>query len=100
MTLTLQKRIVLTFVPLLVLLLILGTTGVVLLYRLGSRIDGILRENYHSVIAMEHLSDALERIDSSFQFTLAGREAKARIQYEANWKIYRDNLLVEQGNIT
>jgi PAS domain S-box-containing protein len=100
MTLTLQKRIVLTLVPLLALFLISGGAGVVLLYRLGTRVDAILRENYDSVIAMEHLGDALERIDSSFQFTLAGREAKARDQYEANWNTYRENLRVEQGNIT
>lgn len=100
MTLTLQKRIALTLVPLLALLLVLGSAGVVLLYRLGTRIDAILRENYDSVIAMEHLGDALERIDSSFQFTLAGREATARVQYEGNWKTYREHLRVEQGNIT
>lgn len=100
MTLTLQKRIALTLIPLMALLLILGSAGVVLLYRLGTRVDAILRENYDSVIAMERLGDALERIDSSFQFTLAGREAKARAQYEANWVIYRENLRVEQGNIT
>jgi PAS domain S-box-containing protein len=100
MILSLQKRIVLTLVPLLGLLLILGGAGVVLLYRLGTRVDAILRENYDSVIAMEHLGDALERIDSSFQFTLAGQEAKARIQYDANWEIYRTNLYAEQGNIT
>jgi PAS domain S-box-containing protein len=100
MTLSLQKRIVITFVPLLALLLILGSAGMALLFRLGTRIDAILRENYDSVIAMEHLDNALERIDSSFQFAIAGREEKARLQYEANWKIYRDNLRLEQGNIT
>lgn len=100
MTLPLRKRIILTLFPLLALLLILGTAGVWLLYHLGTRSDAILRENYDSVIAMEHLKDGLERIDSSFQFTLAGQEAKARTQYEANWKTYRDNLRFEQGNIT
>src|SRR5450755_3043497 len=100
MTLTLQKRIVLTLVPLLALFLGLGSAGLVLLYWLGTRADAILRENYDSVIAMEHLGDALERIDSSFQFTLAGQEAKARVQYEANWKTYREHLRVEEANIT
>ena len=37
----------------------------------------ILRENYDSVLAMERLNEALERIDSSFQFALAGREDEA-----------------------
>lgn len=100
MTVPLQRRFILAFVPLLALLLVLGTAGIVLLYQLGTSVDVILRENYNSVIAMEHLNEALERIDSSFQFTLAGQEEKARAQYEANWGIYRKNLRMEQGNIT
>ena len=56
--------------------------ALVLLHRLGGSIDAILRENYDSVIAMERLNEALERIDSSFQFALAGRRrTKARQQY-------------------
>ena len=49
---------------------------------------------------MERLNEALERIDSSFQFTLAGQEAKARDQYQENWAIYREKLRFEQGNVT
>src|SRR5262249_47274934 len=85
---------------LLALLAVLGGAGIVLLYRLGGSIDLILRENYDSVIAMEHLNEALERIDSSFQFALAGEEEKARAQYDKNWIAYRESLEVEQHNIT
>jgi signal transduction histidine kinase len=100
MTFTLRSRIFLTLLPLLLLLIVLGSTGVVLLYGLGGKIDEILRENYESVIAMERLNEALERIDSSFQFALAGRGRKAREQYAANWKLYYDALKKEQENIT
>ena len=100
MTLTLRGRIILTVVPLVVLQTILGVAGVVLLSHLGGRIDSILRENYDSIIAVERLNEALERIDSSFQFTLAGQEAKARAQYQQNWTIYREKLRLEQENIT
>jgi signal transduction histidine kinase/HAMP domain-containing protein len=100
MTLSLRYRVLLTLVPLLVLLAALGAAALVLLYHLGGRIDAILRENYESVIAMERLNEALERIDSSFQFALAGREDKARRQYEANWGPYRNALELEQNNIT
>ena len=100
MTLNLRERIILTLVPLLVLLVVLGSAGVTLLYRLGGRIDAILRENYDSIIAMQRLNEALERIDSSFQFTLADQEPKAREQYQTNWEVYRQNLGFEQGNIT
>jgi PAS domain S-box-containing protein len=97
---TLRRRIVLTLLPLLALFSLLGGAGMSLIYRLGTRIDAILRENFDSVIAMERLGDAVERIDSSYQFTLAGQEARARLQHEANWKTFRENLRFEQGNIT
>jgi PAS domain S-box-containing protein len=91
---------VLTLLPLLALIALLGGAAVLLLYRLGGRIDDILHENYDSVLYMERLNEALERIDSSFQFALAGREDKAKEQHEESWKAYRDSLRDEQGNIT
>src|SRR2546429_2467362 len=100
MRLTLRYRILLTLLPLLALLAVLGSAGLVLLSRLGSRVDVILRENYDSVRYMERLGEALERIDSSFTFALAGEDERAERQYQANWKLYRKYLNKEKGNIT
>src|SRR5690348_7256353 len=97
---SLRRRIFLTLLPLLALLAVLGGSGVVLLHHLGSRIDTILRENYDSVLYMERLEDALDRIDASFLFTLADREEKGRKQYTDSWVAFRDNLDREQHNIT
>jgi two-component system, NtrC family, sensor histidine kinase KinB len=100
MSLSLRYRILLTLAPLLALLAGLGATAIVLLQRLGGSIDLILRENYESVIAMERLNEALERIDSSFQFALAGEEQKARAQYQENWEQYDAALGKEAANVT
>src|SRR5262245_21926546 len=104
MSLTLRHRIVLTLVPLLLLLVVLGTAGVVLLLRLGASTRQILRENYDSVRAMERLNEALERIDSSFQIALSGTDDKwfrqAREQYDENWDVYEKQLDIERNNIT
>ena len=97
---TFRRRIIVAMVPLFALLVALGGTGTILIYRLGSGIDEILRENYVSVVAMRDLNEALERIDSSLQFALAGREKESYQQYEANWKLYKASLLIEQNNIT
>ena len=97
---TFRRRIIVAMVPLFVLLVALGGTGSVLIYHLGRQIDEILRENYDSVIYMRDLNEALERIDSSFQFALAGREKQSREQYEDNWRSIRENLDSEQNNIT
>ena len=98
MSLSLRHRILLTVVPLVALIAVLGTVGLVLLHRLGGRIDVILKENYDSVVAMVDLNEALERIDSSLQFALAGQfEPDAYVRY---WKDYDRSLRAEQANIT
>src|SRR3954470_11750163 len=97
---SLRWHIALTLVPLLLLVVVLGGAGAALLHRLGGRIDLILRENYDSVIAMERLNEAVERIDSSFQFALAGREDEAGRQYRAEWPNYLAALDKERANIT
>jgi two-component system, NtrC family, sensor histidine kinase KinB len=97
---TLRYRILITLLPLLALLAVLGGAGVVLLHRLSGSIDAILRENYDSVVYMERLKESLERLDSSFTFALAGQEDEARAQYKEQWKPYLDNLHNEQNNIT
>lgn len=97
---TFRRRILIAMLPLFALLVALGGTGTVLIYRLGSGIDEILRENYVSVAAMRDLNEALERIDSSFQNALAGHGQESFQQYRSNWKLYESSLAIEQNNIT
>jgi signal transduction histidine kinase len=97
---TFRRRILIAMLPLFALLVALGATGTVLIYHLGNQVGQILRENYRSVIYMRDLNEALERIDSSFQFALAGREKESRRQYETNWEQYQPNLVLEQKNVT
>jgi hypothetical protein len=100
MRLSLRWRIYLMLLPLLLLLTVVGLVGTLLLRQLGGRAEAILRENYRSVIYMERLNEALERIDSSFQFALAGQEQLAKEQYATHWEKFRENLRLEQENIT
>jgi len=90
MSLTLRQRIFLTLAPLLLLLAVLGTTGVFLLWTLGNRVNEILRENYRSVIAMERAERSPRTHRSSFQIAMSGKEdpqlqERARRQYAKNW---------------
>ncbi|HJZ55651.1 MAG TPA: ATP-binding protein [Gemmataceae bacterium] len=97
---TLRTRILLSLAPLGLLLAGLGVAGFLLLERMGGRINAILKENYESVQAMFRLNEATERIDSSFQFALAGREDDAFRQFEANWKKFDEQFGLEASNIT
>jgi signal transduction histidine kinase len=100
MTLSLRQRLVLTILPSLVLPATLGAVGIVLLGRVSRRIDDILHENYDSVVYMVGLNEALERIDSSFNYALLGRERKAKEDYDRYWAEYQRNLEGEGRNIT
>ncbi len=96
---TLRQRMLLTLAPFVCLLAAVAATGFFLLRSVGGRIEQILKENYKSVIAMVDLNEALERIDSSFQFALAGRK-DAHENYESNWTLYLQYLDVERNNVT
>lgn len=97
---TLRTRILMSLTPLGLLLAGLGIAGFLLLERMGGSIDAILKENYASVQAMFRLNEATERIDSSFQFALAGREEDATKQFATNWKAFDDQFEVESHNVT
>lgn len=99
---SLRTRILLSFAPLIVLLAVLGGVGLVQLDRTGGRIDAILRENYASVQAMSQLNEALERIDSAFQFALSGQrlEKEAKEQFVTNRRTLEDQFRIEENNIT
>jgi signal transduction histidine kinase len=96
---TLRQRMLLTLAPFVCLLGAVAGTGFFLLRSVGDSIERILKENYRSVVAMVGLNEALERIDSSFQFAVAGRD-DAREMYESNWGEYNRHLDTEQHNVT
>src|SRR5690348_17157178 len=97
---TFRRRIIVAVIPLFFLLIVLGITGSFLINQLGKQVDNILHENYDSVVYMRDLNEALERIDSSFQFALAGREKQSLEQYQEKWAAYQEKLASEQHNIT
>ncbi len=96
---TLRQRILLALAPLVCLLALIGASAILLLRQVGNRIEDILRENYVSIKAMIELNQALERIDSSFQFAISGKE-EAKQEYDANWAVYEQQLRIEKTNIT
>lgn len=97
---TLRMRLLLGLSPLLALIVGLGIYAIIVLDRLGGSIDVILKENYASVLAAENMKEALERMDSSFLFTIAGEETRGRAQFASAKPAFAKHLKIEQGNIT
>ncbi|HEX3149300.1 MAG TPA: ATP-binding protein [Gemmataceae bacterium] len=97
---SLRRRLIASLAPVGILLAALGAVGLAVLWHTGGRIDAIIKENYVSVRAMDEMNERLERIDSSFQFALSGREGDAKAQFAANWVGFESQFHIEEENIT
>jgi signal transduction histidine kinase len=95
-----RKRILIGLLPLLVLLVAIGSYAIALFFQLGGAIDTILRENYASVVASQNMKESAERMDSALFFTLAGQWDLSHKMYDENVPIFDRNLDAELHNIT
>lgn len=74
--------------------------SLVLVNRLGRASDAILRENYRSIIAAEHMIDALERQDSALLLMLLGDSEAGAAQFRDNETEFLQYLGRAADNIT
>ncbi len=96
----LRHKLFFGFGGLLLIILIVGIQSITRLTQLGGSIDVILKENYRSVIACEHMKESAERIDSGALFVLLGQKDKGRDLIETNLPRFDAALQVELDNIT
>ncbi|MBV8486981.1 MAG: HAMP domain-containing protein [Planctomycetaceae bacterium] len=97
---TLRMKITLGFLPVLAILIALGLWAIVMFYGLGGNIDVILRENYRSVLAVERMKEALDRMDSGLMFAASGRNQLAREQFDKYRNEFEHQFAIEQSNAT
>jgi HAMP domain-containing protein len=95
-----RTRLTLGFAALLLIVVVLGAYGTSLLARLGPAIDRVMHENYRSVVAMQDIQDALERMDSGALYALNGETELGLRLYAENDPRVDEALQIELGNIT
>ena len=97
---SLRTQLLTSHLALVALMALVMLGAVANFFRLGQSIDGILRDNYQSVIAAQTMKESLERQDSAATFFLAGQTRKARLQFAKNVPIFKKALAFERSNIT
>ncbi len=97
---TLNRRLLLSISPLLLILLAVGIYAIHLFTKLGGAIDVSLRENYRSVVASQNMKEAAERMDSGLLFALGGEEARGKELFEQFVPVFEKNSDDEAKNIT
>ena len=96
----LYRKLLVAQAPLAAALAVVGVFSVVAVSYLGSHSQGILKNNYRSVLAAQRMKEAIERMDSSALFIVAGRREKALEQADRNRMIFENELKVQEANIT
>lgn len=103
MTWTLRKKILLGYGIALLLLAVVFVLSFVNLQRLGRASEAILSENYRSILAAEHMVNALERQDSGVLLYLLGDREQGVRQFRENQADFqqwlgraKDNIRIEE----
>jgi NtrC-family two-component system sensor histidine kinase KinB len=94
-----RAKLMLALAPLGVALALLGAVSVATISSLGLNATTILRDNYRSVLAMQRILNAIERLDDAETEDLLGIGAGSQA-VTAQRKMLEAELEVEEGNIT
>ncbi len=97
---TLRGRLLLAQAPLALALALVGVVAVLTLSRLGRAGQEILQDNYRSVLAMQRMTEQLERMDSAALFIIAGERERGVAQQAAQRPSLEDALTLQEGNLT
>jgi signal transduction histidine kinase/HAMP domain-containing protein len=97
---TLRGRLWLAQAPLALALVLVGVVAMVTLARLGRAGQDILQDNYRSVLAIQRMTEVLERMDSAALFLVAGERERGLQQQAAQRPMLEAELRVQEGNLT
>ena len=95
-----RTKLLFAQLPVVIGLAVTIIVGIVATRALGRGSQDILKDNYHSVLASQHMKEAVERIDSGVAFILEGRPARGLEQIADNITKFEEELRKQEDNIT
>lgn len=93
-------KILAGFVVIIVLLLTAGVMSVYEFTRLSDSINGIVNDNYKSILASKEMVESLEREDSGILMFLSGQKTEGKNILYTSDSIFRVSFHTAQNNIT
>ncbi|MBF5045247.1 HAMP domain-containing protein [Aggregicoccus sp. 17bor-14] len=97
---SLRTRLLLAQAPLALALALVGLLAVLTLRSVGESGMQILADNYRSLLALQRMQEALERIDSGVLLLAAGERERGLGQVSRFRQRFEQELRVQEGNLT
>lgn len=95
-----RTKLVIAFVGLLLIVAVVGVLSVYTLNESSQAIERILRENYDTVAACDHMKVALEKLDRQAELCLWEDRPEVCRQSQSVLGEFDKNLRFQQGNVT
>ena len=95
----LYRKLLLAQSPIALALAIVGVFSAVAISYLGSHSQGIMKDNYRSVLAAQRMKEAIERMDSAALFMVAGQREKGVEQVEKYRPVFEAELKVREKQL-
>ena len=97
---TFRQKIFMGFGASLILMVLILAWAMFMILRLGQASESILRENYRSIQAAEHMIDAIERQDAAVLLYLLGYQEQGLKEFRENEAAFQQWLGRARDNIT
>lgn len=93
-----RAKLLSAILPLVLVVVAIGSMTVVTAMRLGEKPEAMLRQNYQSVLAAQRMREALEQLDTAASLALTGRTDL--LQSEAAYRQrFADALLLQEASV-
>ncbi|HVO27599.1 MAG TPA: ATP-binding protein [Candidatus Margulisiibacteriota bacterium] len=97
----LRAKLLLAQAPLAVALVAVGIFATATMSRLGQNADAILKDNYRSVLAIQRMQEATERMqDGAALLLIGGADESAVVRAAKQRHLFESELRVQENNIT
>ncbi len=95
-----RTKLVIAFAGLLLIVVAVGVVSIHTLNESSQAIARILRENYDSVAACDHIKEAMEKLDRQAELCLLEDRPEVCLQSETVIRNFEKNLRIQRGNVT
>ncbi|MBF0499243.1 MAG: HAMP domain-containing protein [Candidatus Riflebacteria bacterium] len=95
-----QAKLFLAMVPTVIVLIFSGFFASSAISQVSLLSQAIIKDNFLSVLAVQRMIDAIDRLDSAALFRLTGKASESVVLSEKYGKIFETQLQIEEKNIT
>lgn len=95
-----KTKLLIAMIPTVLALVCVGLTAAYTISDLGLHSQRILKDNYRSVLAIQRITNSIERLDSGMLFSLSGKPEEGARMIREFRPLVEEEIRIEESNVT